>query len=339
MTQPLTLPAAGRTREGLLSRVLELVGADLAAVEELLLSSVESDVPFIKESGHDLFRGGGKRMRPALLLLAAHVLDRRGEDLVTYAAVVELIHTATLVHDDILDHARIRRGQPTVQAAHGPNLAVLLGDWLYTTAMRMAISRGNLGAIDLLAAATLAMTEGELLVLRRLGAHDLTVEEYFDIIERKTARLFSAACALPALLVPARGTWFQQLAGYGRALGLTFQLTDDLLDFTAREDELGKPVLSDLREGKLTLPLLLALPRLAPRERTKIRNVLADRSFARVQPEEILELVSRVGTVAEVQAIAGKLASEARAALEGLPSGPAREVLELAPEYVLHRRA
>ncbi len=339
MTQALpTLPPL-ELRGALVARVVELVGTELQEVEALLFSSVDSDVPFIRETGQDLFGRGGKRIRPALLLLAAQAIGRNSRELITYAAVVELIHTATLVHDDILDHARLRRGRPTVNAAYGASRAVLLGDWLFTKAMQMAIAHGHLEALELLADATLAMTEGELLALARLGDSKLSIEEYFAVIERKTARLFAAACTLPALVAPQRSIWSDALARYGHALGLCFQLTDDLLDFTAREDELGKPVLSDLREGKLTLPLVLALPRLGPADRAKIVQVLTEHSFEVVAAEEILELVDRAGTLAEVAALARSYASQAQSALDGLPSGPAREVLELAPEYVIHRRA
>lgn len=340
MTLPLRTSPSRELRDNLVQRVLELVGQELQEVEALLFSATESDVPFIREAGQDLFGRGGKRMRPALLLLASRSLGCNGSEPVTYAAVIELIHTATLVHDDILDHALLRRGRPTVHAAHGPNRAVLLGDWLFTKAMKMAIGCGKLEALDLLADATLAMTEGELLALARLGDPNLSVEEYFAVIEHKTARLFAAACALPALLLEEASPWFSALYNYGRALGLCFQLTDDLLDFTAREEELGKPVLSDLREGKLTLPLLLALPRLDPSDRRQIELALSQRSFENLMaPEKILELVDRAGTLAEVESFAKSFARDAQRALGVLPSGPAREVLELAPDYVVYRRS
>jgi octaprenyl-diphosphate synthase len=332
--------AANGTADGAsAARMLELIGDKLEATEEIFRRRLRSDVPFIDRSGEYLFQGGGKRMRPALLLLAARLLERDSDEEVTYAAVVELIHTATLVHDDIIDHATLRRGRRTLHSIWGSNLTVLLGDWLYTTAMRMALEHDNLKVIDRLCQATLSMTEGELLVLDRLGAVDLSVEEYFDIIDRKTAGLFAAACAVPALMRPARPDAIPALERYGRALGLCFQVVDDLLDFTAREDELGKPVLSDLREGKLTLPLLLAMPRLAAAERRAVEGVLEDRSFARFAAEEILELVRREGTIEESTRIAERHGAEARAALAPFPDSDARRALELAPDYVLHRRA
>jgi len=215
--------------------------------------------PLHHETGEYVLSGGGKRMRPALLPALRPAARLRLREEVTYAAVVEFIHTATLVHDDIIDHADLRRGQRTVHSIWGTNRTVLFGDWLYTTAMQRALAHGNLRVLDLLCDATLRMTEGELLVLQRLGDPGLGEAEYFDIIERKTARLFAAACSVPALMAPAREEACAALGRFGRSLGLCFQLVDDLLDYTASESELGKPVLSDLREGKLTLPLLRAL--------------------------------------------------------------------------------
>ena len=324
---------------GRAAQLLEPIADKLAATEELIRAKLGSDVPFVENAGRYLFEAGGKRLRPAMLLLSARLLERDSDEEVTYAAVVEFIHAATLVHDDIIDHSELRRGRRTVHAVWGSNLTVLLGDWLYTTAMRMALAHDNLAIIDLFCGATLRMTEGELLVLERLGATDLEPAEYFDIIERKTAALFSAACAAPALMLPGRPEAHGQLAAYGRALGLCFQLVDDLLDFTADERELGKPVLSDLREGKLTLPMLLALPRVAAAERAKVGAVLADRDFVRVAPEEILELVAREGTVEETACVARDWADRALEALSSFPDGDAKRALEAAPDFVLRRRS
>ncbi|MCM2269167.1 MAG: polyprenyl synthetase family protein [Thermoanaerobaculia bacterium] len=330
--------AAAAERERV-ARLLAPIAGKLAATETLLRARVGSDVPFVERAGEYLFAAGGKRMRPALLLTCARLLDRDSDEEVTYAAVVELIHAATLVHDDIIDHADLRRGRRTVHAVWGSDLTVLLGDWLYTTAMRMAIAHGNLEIIDLFCAATLRMTEGELLVLERLGAPDLGLDEYFDIVDRKTAALFSAACSAPALMRPERPQAREPLAAYGRALGVCFQIADDLLDFTSSQDALGKPVLSDLREGKLTLPILLALPRLTAAERAKVEHVLADRDFRRASSDEILELVRREGTLDEALGHAERWAERARTALAQLPDGDARPTLEAAIDFVIDRRA
>jgi octaprenyl-diphosphate synthase len=331
--------AAGRPKPPSPGRFLGLIAGKLAATEEVFRASLASDVPLIEEAGVYLADGGGKRVRPALLLLASRLLGHDGEEEVTYAAVVELIHTATLVHDDVIDHAHIRRGRTTVNRLWGNHKTVLLGDWLYTLAMQMALSHGRVEVIRRLVGATLRMTEGELLALERLGAPDLTRDEYFGIIDRKTARLFAAACSVPALIPPASPEADRVLGRYGEALGVCFQLVDDMLDFTGREEELGKPVLSDLKEGKLTLPLILLLPRVGPARRRLVEQVLEDRDFTRVAPEEILELVRAEGTLEEVGELAEAYAERARRELDALPAGDAREALELAPDFVLYRRS
>ncbi|HET9228652.1 MAG TPA: polyprenyl synthetase family protein [Thermoanaerobaculia bacterium] len=320
-------------------RFVDLVADKLVATEAIFRRHLDSDVPFIHHAGDYIANGGGKRVRPALLLLVARLLGHDGEEEVTYGAVVEFIHTATLIHDDIIDHAGLRRGQPTLNNLWGNNLTVLLGDWIYTKAMQMALSHGQIEVIQRLCDATLKMTEGELLAFQRLGAIDLSVDEYFEIIDRKTAHLFAAACSIPTLIPPHRPEAGQVLSRYGRALGICFQLVDDLLDFTARESELGKPVLSDLKEGKLTLPLILLLPRVGPAERKRIEMVLEDRSFARVSPEEILDLVRVEGTLEEVTEMAEGYAAAAKQELAVFPPSDARDALEFAPDFVLHRRS
>jgi len=320
-------------------RFVELVADKLVATEAIFRRELASDVPFIHKAGAYIAEGGGKRVRPALLLLCARLLGHDGDEEITYSAVVEFIHTATLIHDDIIDHASLRRGQATLNNLWGNNLTVLLGDWIYTKAMQMALSHGQIEVIQRLCDATLKMTEGELLAFQRLGAIDLTVDEYFEIIDRKTAHLFAAACSIPTLIPPRRTDAGPVLARYGRALGICFQLVDDLLDFTARESELGKPVLSDLKEGKLTLPLILLLPRVRPDERRLIETVLEDRSFDRVPSQQILDLVNAQGALEEVREMAEGYAAQAKAELEFFPLSDARDALEFAPDFVLYRRS
>jgi octaprenyl-diphosphate synthase len=319
--------------------ILGLIDDKLVATEELFRQQLSSDVSFIEKAGEYIFAGGGKRMRPALLLLSARLLDREGDEDVTYAAVIEFIHTATLIHDDIIDHATLRRNRTTVNELWGDELTVLLGDWLYTNSMKMALSHGNIEVIRCLCEATLKMTEGELLALQRLRAIDLTTEEYFEIIDRKTAHLFGAACAIPALMEPRQKEAETALRDYGKALGTCFQLVDDLLDFTARETELGKPVLADLKEGKLTLPLILLLPRITSNQRRLVQQVLEDSGFKRTHPEQILDLVGSEGTLDEVTELAEASAMKARRYLQFFPDSLAREAMDLAPEFVLHRRS
>ena len=321
------------------ARFLALIADKLVAAEELFIERLRSDVPFIENAGEYLFSSGGKRMRPAMLLLSARMLGHDSDEEVTYSAVVELIHSATLIHDDIIDHASLRRGRTTVNELWGNSLTVLLGDWLYTTAMKMALSHDNLEVIRRLCDATLRMTEGELLAQQKLGSSNITADEYFHITRRKTAFLFSAACSIPSLMEPAKPDADDRLQRYGLALGTCFQLVDDLLDFTATEGELGKPVLSDLKEGKLTLPIILLLPRLQPGRRRLIDMVLKDGDFKRVERKEILELVLSEGTIEEVAEMAEELAAEAKKQLDSFPVCDAREAMEFAPDYVLQRRS
>jgi octaprenyl-diphosphate synthase len=319
--------------------LLALVADKLEATEEIFRASLDSDVPFIHQAGDYLSNGGGKRVRPALLLLAARLLGHDSDEEVTYAAVVELIHTATLIHDDIIDHADVRRGRATVNRLWGNHKTVLLGDWIYALAMQKALDHGNLEVVRRLVGATRKMVEGELLALERLGTVNLTRDEYFHVIERKTAHLFSAACSVPALIAPRRPNAEAALARYGEHLGLCFQIVDDLLDFTARQEELGKPVLSDLKEGKLTLPLILLLPRIDPVRRRLVEHVLEDRDFRRTSAEQVLEMVAGEGTLDEAAEIAREHAEGARRELEMFPDGDARDALLYAPEFVLERRA
>ncbi len=317
---------------------LNLVADQLAATEELIRKRTTSEISFIDSASQHIFNGGGKRVRPALLLLSSRMLGNEGAEDITYAAVVELIHTATLVHDDIIDDSKLRRGRTTVHNIWDNSQAVLLGDWLYTTSMRMALSHDRLDVVRQLCDATLRMTEGELLVLQRLGAIDVTREEYFDIIESKTAYLFASACSIPAMASGNQAD-LAALQQYGRSLGLCFQLVDDLLDFTESEAALGKPVLSDLKGGKLTLPLIMLAPRLDNRQRRWIEQVLEDRDFRRVESERILELVSGAGVIDEVREMAQSYALAAQTALERFPASEARDALEFAPEFVLNRRS
>jgi len=321
------------------ARFLDLVAGKLAATEVIFQRHLDSDVPFIAEAGSYLAAGGGKRMRPALLLLASRLLGHDGEEEITYAAVVELLHNATLIHDDVIDHADLRRGRLTLNELWGNSKTVLLGDWVYSTAMRLALGHDNVAVIKRLCDATLRMTEGELLTLQRLGSPDLTREQYLDVIDRKTAHLFAAACGIPALIAPAQPAAGVALERYGRALGNCFQLVDDLLDFSGERQELGKPVLADLKEGKLTLPLIAVRDRV-PRERwQEVEWVLADREFRRVEAARILALAESAGGLEETVRLARRFAAEAREALAGFPAGPVRDALELAPEFVLSRRS
>jgi octaprenyl-diphosphate synthase len=270
--------------------------------------------------------------------MAARLGGYTGDRAVLYAAVVEFIHTATLVHDDIIDEARLRRGRTSANARWGNNLTVLFGDYLYTMSMGIALDEGDLTILKVLSDTTLSMIEGEIIGIEKEGVMHVTKEEALEITRRKTADLFAAACRLPAHFAP-RGDLVaaERLAEYGRCLGMAFQLIDDLLDYTGNEADVGKPVLNDLREGKLTMPLLLALPRASASERERVASVLRERDFHSVQPAEILAIVDRYDGIPETRALARDYAGAARVALGAFPDSPAREGLLLATESVIDR--
>ncbi len=333
MTAPRTLNGHAAYAE----RVLDLVAPKLELVEEELRQNFHSKIGTIRDVGEHILAGGGKRLRPALLLLVSRMLRYEGYRDVIYGAVVEFIHTATLVHDDIIDEADVRRGRTSINYRWGNNLTVLVGDYIFMHSMHMALKEGNLDVLRLLSDATIRMIEGEILGTEQNGRAELSADDYFEIVTRKTAALFGATCRIPALLVDIPESHAASLFNYGFNLGICFQLIDDLLDFTSTTEVLGKPALSDLKEGKMTLPLILAMPRATPRERELITRVVSRKSFDGTDPAEILSIVQRYQTIDETREIARDYATRARLALEPFPSSPAKEALETALDFVMER--
>lgn len=306
-------------------------------VEEELRRNFQSRITTIRDVGDHILQGGGKRLRPALLLLISQMLRYDGYRDVVYAAVVEFIHTATLIHDDIIDEADVRRGRTSINYGWGNNLTVLVGDYIFMHSMAMALSEGNLDILRLLSDATIRMIEGEVLGVEQSGRADITSEQYFEIVGRKTAALFGACCQIPGLLVDAPERQLNALKEYGVNLGICFQLIDDLLDFTSSTEVLGKPALSDLKEGKVTLPLLLALPRATAREQELVTRVATQKSFEGTDPAAILTIVERYDAVGQARVIAREYALKARRSLDLFPPSAARESLDLALDFVLDR--
>ena len=333
-----TLPEEEKESGQRLLAALALVEPKLKAVEQQLVRHSRSEVPTVSLIGDYLVDGGGKRIRPALLLLAARALGYDGERDVAYAAVLEMMHTATLVHDDIIDGAETRRGRPSVNRRWGNELTVLFGDFLFMKAMEVALDEGDLRVLKLLSSVTLAMTEGEIIGAESRGKASLSVEQYLEIVRRKTALLFGAACKIPAFLVPSGDGLAERLWQFGLALGTAFQIQDDLLDYTASAEELGKPVLSDLREGKLTLPLLLCLPSATRAERGLVETVMREEGFGSVPASKVLALVHRHGGLEKARLVLEDYSEKARAIAAGLPDSPARDGLFLAAEYAARRR-
>jgi octaprenyl-diphosphate synthase len=327
----------GRGSVAGLKEIVALVEDDLARVEALFQEQVLSDVGLVAEIGRYIQQGGGKRIRPALLLLGSRLCGYRGDRGVLLAAVVEFIHTATLLHDDIIDEATVRRGRRSVNSRWGNDITVLLGDFLYTKSMAMALSQENLPILRLLSDVTLRMIEGEILEIERNGNLDVTEADHLDIIRRKTADLFAACMRIGAILGAVGDEREKALASYGLNLGICFQMVDDLLDFTAEEKTLGKPVANDLREGKVTLPMIFLLRKAGRPGIEKIGTVLADRGFGRVSREEIVRLAREHGALDEAQALAETYAEKARRDLAVFDRSPYREALEVLPDFILAR--
>jgi octaprenyl-diphosphate synthase len=316
--------------------VFELLREDLVAIEQELGRDAASSVSTITEIAEYLREGGGKRIRPSLLLLAAHLLDYSGPSAIRLGAVVEMVHTATLVHDDIIDGASIRRGRPSPNTTWGNEKCVLAGDWLYMQAFKVALEEKNLRVLDLLISLTQQMVEGELLQIQKLGKA-VSEAEYYDLIFRKTACLFSTSMRLGAVLAGSTEAQEEKLAAYGRAVGLSFQIVDDVLDLTATEEVLGKPVASDLREGKTTLAVIHAFDHGTARERQTIQRVLDDRSFEYVSREQIREILHRNGSVEYAMAAADRYAEQSRQALASLPESDFKRALLWVPDFVVAR--
>jgi octaprenyl-diphosphate synthase len=323
------------------AEVFELLKPDLAAIELEFSRQADSPVTVVTDIANYLIAGGGKRIRPLLLLLSAKALDSDSDARIRMGAVVEMLHTATLVHDDIIDEANTRRGRPSSNTTWGNAKCVLAGDWLYMQAFQTALAERNFRILDLLISLTQQMVEGELLQMEKLG-HLINEEEYFDLIYRKTACLFKVSMQLGAVIAnPAvrdgERPFEDTLGEYGRNLGLAFQIVDDVLDLTANDEILGKPAASDLREGKATLAVIHALERGTGADREAIRTVLADRSFERVAHADILEILLRHGSLAYAMDTACAYAEAARQSIAELPDNEYKRALLWVPGFVTSR--
>ena len=284
-----------------------------------------------------LLEGGGKRLRPALLLLAAGYAGYRGDSAIRLGAVVELIHSATLIHDDVIDGANTRRGRPSANSRWGNHRSVLAGDWLYMQSFQMALAERNFKILDVLIELTQNMVEGELVQLAKLGRMDLTEQDAVELAARKTACLFAGCTRLGAVLGNVSDASEQALADYGHYMGLAFQLVDDVLDFTASPEKLGKPVLSDLKEGKVTLPLIYAMESDSVTGKRLVRTVLDEKGFESVRPEEITALVHDSGALNRTRAVALDFASRAKACLNGKGTTDYGRALRTVPDFILER--
>src|SRR5579864_9526070 len=318
----------GKLGQALTAReVFDLVRDDLERVEKEITRESVASVDAITAIGQYLQEAGGKRLRPALLLLSSKLIGDGGESAIRLGAVVEMIHAATLVHDDVIDAAETRRGRPSANVQWGNHTCVLGGDWLYMQAFQMALRERNFHILDLLIGLTQMMVEGELIQLERIGRIDVTEADCMELVDRKTACLFSVCAKLGGLVAGADSTAEERLGEYAWNLGMAFQLVDDVLDFTAREKTLGKPVGGDLREGKVTLPLIYALEQASAEERRLVENILRRRDYDEVPFIRILALVEKYGGIERVRERALAFTEKARRIIGEFPESPYQRAL------------
>jgi len=317
--------------------IYKLVETGLQGVERELTRQSNSNIQLIDSISRYIQLSGGKRIRPALLLLSAQMCGYEGPICYKLGAVVELIHSATLVHDDIIDDAKVRRGRASVNAQWGNEITVLMGDWLYMTSFQIALGERHFKILDILTDVTRKMIEGELIQLSVNGSLDITEEQHLDISMRKTAFLFSACSQIGGILGSVTEEQQEALRLYGLNIGIAFQMVDDVLDFTSTESTLGKPVGSDLKEGKLTLPLIYLMREGEAEHRDLVRTALKENSVETTHRDAIMDLVRQYGTAERVMAKAHDYARQAKEYLASFPACKAREALMAIPDYIVER--
>ena len=318
--------------------IFALVHCDLALVEEEFDRNISDASALVSSVARYLQEGGGKRVRPALLLLASRLIHGGASSAaVRMAAVMEMLHTATLVHDDIIDEARVRRGRVSANARWGNDRTVLVGDWLYMTAFDMSLRERSFDILDALTRMTRLMVEGEIMQLSLVGNSYITEEEHLDIVRRKTAYMFSVCAEVGAIVADATDDERRALARYGLSVGIAFQLIDDVLDFVSTEAKLGKPVANDIREGKLTLPLIYLMEDGDDAQRRMIETVMQEREFHSVRREDVLRLIRETGTLSRARAAAERYANEAIESLSLFPPSPYRQALLSVPRFIVER--
>jgi octaprenyl-diphosphate synthase len=302
-----------------------LAASDMAEVDQVIHRRLASQVALVNQISHYIVNAGGKRVRPMLLLLIARALGSESTQRHELAAVVEFIHTATLLHDDVVDESDLRRGRKTANAMFGNAASVLVGDFLYSRAFQMMVSTNRMRVMEILADATNVIAEGEVLQLMNMHDPDISVDDYLRVIEYKTAKLFEASARLGAVITDASSDVENACAGYGRALGTAFQLIDDLLDYEGTTAELGKNIGDDLREGKPTLPLLVAMQRGTPEQRETIRNAIINGEVDRMA--EIVAIVKATGAIQATREAAMEQARQAEGFLDVLAASEYKQAL------------
>ena len=318
-----------------LSAIRLPVAQDTQAVDDLIVRRLRSDVVLINQIGHYIVNSGGKRLRPLAVLLAARACGYSGSHHVDLAAVVEFIHTATLLHDDVVDASELRRSRETANAVWGNEASVLVGDFLYSRAFEMMVDVSSMRVMDILSHATNRIAEGEVLQLLNCNDPDTTEERYLQVIQRKTAKLFEAGTQLGAVLAERPEAEERALAAYGMHLGTAFQLVDDMLDYSASAGQIGKNVGDDLAEGKPTLPLIHTMARGTPEQAAMVREAIEQGGRERIG--DILAAIESTGAIAYTARLARTEADKARNSLAGLPSSRYREALAALADFAVER--
>lgn len=315
--------------------ILKELEKDIAAINRALVANLQTHVPFISEVGRHILLSGGKRLRPLLFLLSARLCGCQGNHLADFSTIFEYLHAATLLHDDVVDSATTRRGLSTANTIWGNQAVILVGDFLLAKSLSLAVATDQLKVLKVLAHTTTVMAEGEILQLLYAHNLDLTEEQYFEVIIRKTASLMSAACQIGAILGGVSLAQEEALAGFGLNLGITFQVVDDILDFTGDEKEMGKPVINDLKEGRITLPLIHALAHATEADRQRLRELAQ-----KVQPEhapEILGLLNKYGSLDYAREKARHYTLKAQENLEVLPASREKAYFQAITAELLDR--
>ena len=321
--------------ESSLQPVLDLIADDMGLVNSLILKKLHSEVVLVNQLGHYIVSSGGKRLRPALVVLSAGACNYQGDQHHMVAAIIEFIHTATLLHDDVVDSSELRRGKETANAMFGNEASVLVGDFLYSRAFQMMVEVGQMKVMEILSEATNVIAEGEVLQLLNCNDPDTTEARYMEVIHSKTAKLFEAASQLGAVLAGLPEEVERNMAAYGMHLGTAFQLIDDVLDYSASSEEMGKNVGDDLAEGKPTLPLIYAMQKGNEQQAAIVRKAIEEGGHDLIEP--VLEVIEATGAIAYTEAVARSEAKKAMEYLESVADSPYKNALMVLADFSVNR--
>jgi octaprenyl-diphosphate synthase len=332
---PAMRPEAALTTDISLDTIRALITDDMAAVDRLIQQRLHSEVVLVNQVGHYIVSSGGKRLRPILVLLSAHACNYTGTQHIDLSAIIEFIHTATLIHDDVVDASTMRRGKDTANAIWGNETSVLVGDFLYSRAFEMMVDVGQMRVMEIMAHATNVIAEGEIMQLLNCNDADTTVERYLHVIHCKTAKLFESAARLGAVLAERSEQDEQALADYGKHLGTAFQLIDDTLDYSATSEQLGKNIGDDLAEGKPTLPLLYAMAQGNAEQRQILRQAIETGGIEHI--DKVLDAIESTQALAYTALAAQQEADKAAAAIQSLPASQYKEAMIALTQFAVHR--